>query len=610
MLVTNENIDEVVGGLSKYHVLGIDTETTGLHFWKHQLFSVIIHAPGNSYYFNFNTKGDRYMPRTQIQKLKPLLLDPKKRWRIANAKFDMHMLANEGLEFEGELWCCMAQERVIKNNQLAGNPYKLQGMAKKYCDVGKDEAVEDYIYEHGLYTKVMIPGKKKLHEDKRFDEVPLDITMPYGELDARLHYQVGDRQETALAQLDKDFPASDIYGSVLDVSRNEMQLTKTCFKMERRGMRLDVDYTNRAMAHENTHLVKLKEDFYRLTDLSYTDSRTTFVKAFDRLGLTYPLTEKGNPSFKAEVLEEIDNPVAKIITDIRHYEKRIGTYYSSFLYFKDQNDFVHPNIKQGGTETGRMSCSDPNLQNVPKEDDPEDFKKPYLVRSCFIPDNEDFFWAAIDWKQQEFRMLLDYAGEHRLIEAINAGADPHQATADETGLTRKASKTINFGLIYGMGTEKLARALGVSFQEAQEMKEQYFKKMKNVGLFIKKVNGVAKRRMYVRNWFGRVCFLDDVDYSYILLNHLIQGGCGDVCKIAMNQTEDFLTKYKTKTTLRLQVHDELLFGAHRTEAHIIPELAQIMDKVYRPQNGMKLITSMEHSFRSWGKKDMIEGVPA
>ncbi len=392
------------------------------------------------YHFDFNGL-DSTLNQNHKNALAVLFLNPHAIWHISNAKFDMHFLLNEGIEIVGKVVCIGARERVIKNNYFpAQTQYALDAMSKRYLGEGKDEAVEDYIYANNLYEKVMIPGKKKLVDDMHFDQVPLSITEPYGSKDGRLHLGVGLAQEKKLAELALAYPPTHIYGSVIDVVKNEIELTKTCFAMEREGIKVNVDYTNAAMAYENGEMVKLKEDFMRLTGLPYRDSRTTFVEAFKKLDLKYPLTAAGNPSFDKKALANIDNPVAGLIKGIRKFDKRIGTYYSSFIYFRDRNDIIHPNINQGGTETARMSYSEPNLQNVPKEDEEEDLKKPYVVRGCFEPD-EGMAFVDIDWRQQEFRLLLDYAGEHELIAAINEGADPHVATAEQTGLTRKAAKT-------------------------------------------------------------------------------------------------------------------------------------------------------------------------
>lgn len=596
MLVTKENFESVLSTINEYSTLGLDCETTGKYWWKHRLFSIIISTPEQEYYFDFN--GDTpTLNRSYASRLATVLR--RAVCHGANSKFDRHFLWNEGVDIEKGV-CSIVRERIIKNNRLPGD-YNLDSLGNLYCGSGKDETVDNYIAEHRLFEEELIPGKKKISKNKFFWKVPLEITQKYGEKDARLHLDVGIAQEKALFEVDKLYPRSNIFGSVLDVDKNEQELITTCFNMERVGIKVNVPYTQEAIKYETAEMQQLRVDFRALTGVDYQDSRTVFKKAFEKLGLLYPKTEKGNPSFDKKALATVDNPIADLIRGIRYFEKRIGTYYSSFLYFRDGNDILHPNINQGGTETGRMSYSDPNLQNLPKEDDERDLAKPFLVRGCFQPREGNCF-TAIDYKQMEFRMLLDYAGELELINAINQGADPHDATAAATGLSRNAAKTLNFGLLYGMGIEKLAHALKVLPLDAEKMRAQYFGKMPRVQKFIKRVNQTAKSRMYVRNWFGRVCRISDPEFSYILLNHLIQGGCADVVKIAMNRTSDLLTDDK----LIIQVHDELLFEGQGKLAKV----QEMMDSVYKPQNGMRLITSVDHSFKSWAKKDLVKGMCA
>jgi DNA polymerase-1 len=596
MLVSDENLDQCIHEMSHHLVIGVDTETTGLQWWQHVLFSIQVATLEDVYFFYHPT--DR-----QIEKLKEFFANPTRTAYAANAKFDMHFLASQGIDIAGPVVCLTTRERIIKNNLFPVTEYNLEAMAQRRLGIGKDDFVEEYIMSAKLYDTVVIPGKKKVFKALRFDKVPLHIIQPYAERDANLHLDVGLSQEKDLLELGRTYGASDVYGSILDVAANEVALTKTCFKMERVGIKVDVPYTDAAMAYENEAMLKLKEDFQLLTKLSYQDSSKVFVDAFDRLGLKYPLTDKGNPCFNAEALDEIQNPVAELIQKIRGAEKKIGTYYSSFLYYKDNDNVIHPNMRQSGTETGRFSFSDPNLQNLPLE---EKSTAPYVVRGCFEP-REDFCFMEFDYRQLEFRLLVDYAGETKLIEAINDGMDPHTATAELTGLTRTYAKTLNFAIVYGAGAAKLGKMMGVPEKDAYAMREQYFAKMPKVGRFISSVNRVGKTRRYVRNRFGRVCHLEDTNFSFILLNHILQGSGADLVKIGMNLIDDKLENASTRMVL--QVHDSILLETHKNELDIAPGITGILEGIYKPQNGMKLTTSVAHSWDSFAKRDLKEGLP-
>jgi DNA polymerase-1 len=269
---------------------------------------------------------------------------------------------------------------------------------------------------------------------------------------------------------------------------------------------------------------------------------------------------------------------------------------------------VRANMRQAGTETGRFSYSNPNLQNLPKEDEPEDLQKPYLVRGCFTP-RAGMVYVAKDYEQQEYRLMLDYAGATKLIDAVMGGMDVHQATAQLVGVTRKQAKTLNFAILYGAGADTIAAQLGIPRIEAQHLKDKYFSRIPEVERLIWNVTMTGKQRGYVRNWFGRKCYIANPQWAYILPNHLIQGGCADVIKIAMNRIQAKIEEDKVPVYMLLNVHDELLFEMDPSYIGYVDEvITPIMEQVYTPKRGMKLTTSSSHSFKSYSAKDMVKGL--
>jgi DNA polymerase-1 len=215
----------------------------------------------------------------------------------------------------------------------------------------------------------------------------------------------------------------------------------------------------------------------------------------------------------------------------------------------------------------------------------------------------------IDYDQQEFRMFLDYAGEKEIIRRVMDGEDVHTSSATLLNISRSQDKTINFGLIYGLGIERLAEALGVSPKEATTLKSQYFRNLPGVRRLMRQVVTAAKARGFIKNWFGREYRLTNYDLAYTMINKLIQGGCADVCKIAMNQCDDYFMAHDLRSRLLVQIHDELLFEIHESELHICKDLKKIMEDVYPSFNGLKLTCSIEHSWKSWAHKDKTKGEP-
>lgn len=376
--------------------------------------------------------------------------------------------------------------------------------------------------------------------------------------------------------------------------------------MEERGILIDHAYTTEALNYERRELDKAAKDFEADTGRAYKDSSKLFAEIFTQRGEWFPKTDKGNPSFAAEFLDDLDSPTAGLIKKYRDHEKRMGTYYSSFLYFADHKNRIHPNMRQAGTTTGRFSYSNPNLQNVPRDEQISGGADQPIVRRSFIP-SPDHFLVSIDYDQQEYRMLFDYAGETKIISRVLEGEDVHQVTADMLGIKRTPAKTLNFALLYGAGSTKMAKMLGISVEEAIDKRRMYFDRLPAVKRFLKYVPQVGVARGFVTNWLGRRCYLQDSTFAYKLPNHLIQGGCADVIKVAMVQLDYHLNKLKSG--MILQVHDELLFEVHKDEVGIIGELKEIMEAVYPSLNGMKLTASIAHSDKSWAKADLVEGSP-
>jgi len=255
-------------------------------------------------------------------------------------------------------------------------------------------------------------------------------------------------------------------------------------------------------------------------------------------------------------------------------------------------------MRQGGTATGRFSYADPNLQNLTKND-PGEFK----VRRCVIPD-ENYFFGSIDYDQMEFRLMLDYAGQLDLIKQIKEGYDPHTATSELVGIPRRAAKILNFGLLYGMGLDLLAKSLGVTREEAREFKSQYFGRLGRVKKFIRTATYRAESRGFVHDWLGRRFYTSDKRFVYKAANSIIQGGCSSIVKKAMNELDTFLEDKKSH--MLIQIHDEILFNVHNDEKEILPELSKIMAEVY-PFTHMPMSCSISTSKKNFHDMEDWDG---
>jgi DNA polymerase-1 len=240
-----------------------------------------------------------------------------------------------------------------------------------------------------------------------------------------------------------------------------------------------------------------------------------------------------------------------------------------------------------------MSCSAPNLQNVPKRKDTGKYK----ARAAFIPRN-DYFFAMLDYDQMEYRLFMDYAEEIELINKVLSGLDVHTATAEMVETSRDVAKTINFLLLYGGGAGKLAGELGISIELAKEYRNKYFQNLTAVKETSQLIVSTAENRGHIYNILGRRCFIPR-KLAYKAPNYLIQGGCGDIVKRAMLSIDKFLEGKKSRMVL--QIHDEILLEIHKDEYEIIDDIKEILVKSYEYKK-LPLTAGADYSFTNWSEK--------
>ncbi len=593
--VSRSEFDSVLDRLDTKMVQSWDTETTGLHpFKSSRLFSIIISDDERDFYFNFTVyphMDPQYLlDRHSMERLRRLLLDPVRLVYMHNAKFDMHILAAAGLPVRCQVHCTEAVARLIDNDLLN---YGLDTLGKKYFGEGKVDEVKEYIRAHKLHAK----DSKGTH--LKFFKVPLAIMVPYGCKDGRLTYRLGEFQRKYIADRDKNNKSGKLLTTVY---KNEMKLTRTLYEMERRGIQIDEKYTRDSWLKQTNRSTTVKAKWLEYTGAELVDSAKALVPVYDHFGVKYGRTEKGNPSFKADVLTA-KHELNDMLFEYRDCEKMSSSYYRNFIEYQDANGVIHTNFKQGGAKTGRMSATQPALQTLPKGGENSMGKDAAQVRRCFIP-RPDYCFFMPDYDQMEYRFMLEYAQEMGVIQEVLAGMDVHTATAKRLGVTRQEAKTINFMLLYGGGDEKLAANLGCRVWDAKNKKKNYFQKLPGVQNFVRSVIRVARDRKYIINWMGRVSDFPDKNFSYRAPNTLIQGGTADVVKLALNESADLLAGSKSHAVL--QVHDELVFEIHKTELHFCPEIVRIMETVY-PHKLIGLSCSPEHSWISLA--DKVKGYP-
>lgn len=596
VVINDDNIEQVLTDLLSIEsgVIVLDTETKGLK-WHDRLFALQLKIKGGmSYYFNFLDYGNEtpYLDFSVLEKLKPLFLNPNIRWVGHNIKFDLHKLALEGIRINGEVYDTMVMAHVQYNKHMS---YSLDNCLKR-IGLEKDDRVMKWIVENKAYTTYHVEGKKTKEKDLHFDRVPWEIMCEYGFRDVEDTLALYEHQEEYFSRPENKDQIALIH--------NNMELVKSVYNMEAEGIHISEEYCDSAIEEHNRNISEITDDIERLTQQKYKAGSKWLQGVLRDQGIELEVSDKGNVILDKNALKSVPNAVASLVLEMRDQEKH-ATFYSTFLRFKDSNGILHPSYRLTGTDTGRFSCSDPNLQQVPKEE--KAIEEGHTVRGAFYVE-DDFILVSMDYDQMEYRMMADYAGEMGMIEAIKGGLDPHTYVANMMNVDRKLAKTLNFGLLYGMGLAKLADALKVTVEEAKVLKYRYYRELPNVQKLTRTIMDTATARGFIRNRYNRRYYLDDPKFAYKMPNYLIQGTGADVVRHVIPKINYLLEGMKSK--LLLQVHDELIYKIHRDETHIIPEIKRIMESEYKPMNGMNLTCGVEYSvdntwrtnkFKVWGE---------
>lgn len=589
MIVTEENFADCLSSIAPHKTRACDLETTGLRpYHGDQPFSMIIGIPDKAWYFNFHDYGDHNLeplPQECLIYLFKYLDFPDVTWVFHNAKFDCAFLAVMDIWLKGKIWCTKAMARVEYNQHFGHEPYSLAScLARLPGFPQKGDGPMEYLKANGLIKKEPIPGKKTQAVSIDFRQVPPSIIVPYGE---------GDGIGTAALQnwqrgrfLELDLKDSTIDRSLDVVVTNEMRLTKTVLRMEKVGVKIDQQFCERAVEHEKTRLHQAQREFLEITGQEFKDSSKVFEQVFAGEKDKWGRTDKGNPSFDSEYLSTFGNPAARSVLQARD-AKALADFYYGFCYHADRTGVVHPNFDPGGTVHGRFSSSNPNFQNLKKDEDSA--AQEFIVRRAIIP-REGFKLVSIDYDTMEYRFALELAcrlrGEETpFAKLINSGHEFHQATVDlvkkvaSKEITRKVAKISNFLTLYGGGNEKLAQAIGSTIEEAKQIRLAIKFAAPEINDFIRACMKSAEVRGFVVNWLGRRSWFPDTRFCYRSPNYIVSGGCADIVKVAMNEIDDFLLGKKSR--MLICVHDELVFEVHESESDIEKDFARIMASVFK-----------------------------
>ena len=488
-----------------------------------------------------------------------------------NAMYDLGWLRAEGVEVQGKIIDTMIAAPLVNENRRF---YNLNSLAKDYLNESKSERIL-----RAAASEFGVDPKSEMYK------LPSRYVGAYAEQDAAVTLRLYDHLSVLLEKEE-----------CTGIFELESSLLPVIFEMKTKGVRVDVDKAEQVKKFMAKEEKKLLQEISKETGVMIEPwVATSIAKTFDFLGLEYSRTEKsGSPMFTKQFLSNHPHPTANKIAKIRELNKANTTFVETILNHAHNGrihcDFHPLRTDDGGTVTGRFSSSNPNLQQIPARD--PDIKK--AIRGLFIPE-EGTKWGSFDYASQEPRWLAHYCANakgdsrHPLIDDVvtmykEGKADFHQMVADMAEINRKEAKTVNLGIMYGMGKKKLAETLGITEDEAVSLLQKYNEKVPFVKDLANRVSTYASKKGMIRTQLGRKCRFDMWEprgfgykkalsmeeaikeytniqraFTYKALNRLIQGSSADQTKKAM------VDCHAAGLTPTLTVHDELCFSIENQE---------------------------------------------
>jgi len=475
-------------------------------------------------------------------------------------KNDYYALMNEGVsEFRTDFDTAVAQYVLDPGR----SNYSLKVLAQEYLHADIQEE-KDFLKENGQMDLFSTDA------GKFFD---------YGKLWCRTASAVRKYQQKKL----EDGELEKVYYDI------EMPLVEVMAYMEHTGFRLDRDELDSTGKSISARIAELTEDIYDAAGEKFNINSPAQLGPilFEKLGLPKGKKTKRGYSTNAAVLEKLRDrhKIAPMILEYRMLTKLRGTYIDGLLPLVNADGKIHAHFNQTATATGRISCLEPNLQNIPVRQE-----LGRSIRKAFIPSSKDYILTGADYSQIELRVLAHMSGDEGLIEAFNSGDDIHRMTASRvmgipeneiTAQQRNSAKAVNFGVIYGMSAFGLSSELKISRKEAEQYINGYFQKHKAVKEFMDSQVASCRENGFVKTIFGRKRYIKEISASganerqsgeRLAMNSPIQGSAADIIKLAMVKTHLGLRKGGYRSRLILQVHDELIIETHKDEKEAVAEL--------------------------------------
>lgn len=566
-VLTQQQLDSWVAKIKSAPLVAVDTETTSLDYMQAKLVGVCVSVePGEAAYIPF---GHDYLGApaqlsqdSVLTQLKPLLEDPEIKKVGQNLKYDMSVLAQHGIDLQGVAFDTMLES------------YVLDSVATRH---DMDSLAAEYLGETTIsFTDVAGKGASQL----TFNQVALEEAAPYAAEDADITLRL---HSTLWPELSKHATLEKVFKDI------ELPLLPVLSRIERTGALVDGTLLFQQSNELAERLGELETEAWDLAGQQFNlaSPKQLGEILFEKLEIpVLKKTAKGAPSTKEEVLQELalDYPLPKVLLEHRSLAKLKSTYTDKLpTMINPASKRIHTSYHQAGTATGRLSSSDPNLQNIPVRT-PEGRR----VRQAFIA-APGCKMVAADYSQIELRIMAHLSEDPSLLKAFAEGQDIHRATAAEvfavateqvTADMRRSAKAINFGLIYGMSAFGLARQLNIGRKQAAEYIELYFQRYPGVQSYMNNIRHTAAEQGYVETAFGRRLYLPEINSrngmrrqaaERTAINAPMQGTAADIIKLAMIHVDDWLQNSDLQSRMIMQVHDELVLEVPDTELDAVKQ---------------------------------------
>ena len=587
LAVSKEEIIAVVKQLENANELCFDTETDSPDPMEAKLVGISLSAkPEVAWYIPVNVE-DALSQVEVMELLKPLFENAEIRKIAHNYKFDYLILKRAGFTIKGEIFDTMVAAYLIDANQRL----KMDTLAKTYLN-----------YEPVPIEALIGKGKKQ----KSMADIPYKEIANYACEDADITYRL---YEQFIKELEED--------ELLNIANElEFPLIEVLGDMEEKGIKIDVEMLNAFSEDLNSDIEKIEMEIFEKTgeDFNLNSPKQLGEVLFDKMEIPAgKKTKTGQYSTSEAVLSEIANEyeVPAMVLDYRSLSKLKSTYVDALpKLVNPDTGRIHTDFNQTIAATGRLSSSNPNLQNIPIRT-----KRGREIRKAFVP-ADGFKLLAADYSQVELRVIASMSGDENMIEAFKNGEDIHARTAKEifnldsiddvSPNQRRKAKEVNFGIPYGVSAYGLASRLGISNSEGKDMIDQYFGRFPGIKTYIDDTIEFAKENGYVSTLMGRRRYIPDINSKNwnvrgfaerTAINMPIQGTAADIIKLAMIHIHDYLLDGNLKSKMLLQVHDELIFEIHDDEKESVPsKIKEMMESAYELQVPLDVETGLAENW--------------